>query len=61
MLQWQCCSAATIDENEELLLQEEDANDLINLSFTKAELNCALKKTKMSSPGKDQICYVESS
>ena len=49
---------ATTDENEELLLQGEDANDLIKLSLTKAELNRALKKTKMSSPGKDPRCYV---
>ena len=53
---------ATIDENEELLLQDEDANDLINVSFTKAELNRALQKTKTSSPGKDQMLrYVKSS
>lgn len=49
---------ATLNENEEFLLQEEDADDLINVSFTKAEPNRALKKTKMSSPGKDQICYI---
>lgn len=40
------------DEKEELLLQEED--DLVNVSFTKTEL----KKTKKSSPGKVQTCYV---
>lgn len=29
-----------------------EANVLINVSFTKAELNRAVKKAKMSSPGK---------
>ena len=40
---------ATIDENEQLLLPEAHAHDLIHVSFTKAELNGALKKTMISS------------
>ena len=53
---------ATIDENEELLLQEEDANDLIHLSSTKAELNCVMKKTKeITWKRSDILHYVRSS
>ena len=48
----------TIAENEELLEQEEDINDLLNKPFIKIELNRSLNKTKMSAPGKDQICYI---
>lgn len=48
---------ATIEENRELLEQKEDNNNLLNVTFVKAELNCVLMKTKMTSPGKDQICY----
>ncbi len=47
---------ATVAENEETLRQNEDTSDVINIPFTKAEVNRALRETKMSSPGKDQIC-----
>lgn len=45
-------------ENKELLQHEVDTNNLLNKAFIKTELNRSLKKTKMSSPGKDQICYI---
>lgn len=48
----------TITENEGLIRQNEDANNPINEPFTKAELSCALRKTKMSLSGKDLICYI---
>lgn len=43
---------------KEILLQNEETNDLLNIQFTKAELNHALRKIRMSSPSNDQICYV---
>ena len=49
---------STIVENEYVLQQEEDTNNLLNKPFTKTELRRCLKKTKMSAPGKDQICYI---
>lgn len=48
----------TITENEGLIRQNEDTDDLIDGPFTKAELSCALRKTKMLLPVKDLICYV---
>lgn len=48
----------TLAENEELLRLEEDTNDLLNISFTKNELNRALKKSRISTSEKDQICYI---
>lgn len=47
----------TLAENE-LLIQEEDTNDLLNISFTKKELNKTLKKSRISTSEKDQICYI---
>jgi len=35
----------------------EETNNLLNVEFTKTELNNALKKTKNTAPGKDQIWY----
>lgn len=49
---------ATEVENEELFQHEEEMDDLINKLFTKTELNRSLKKTKVSAPGKDEMCYV---
>lgn len=49
---------ATITENEAELQSSIDNNDLLNVPFTMAELNHALRKTKMSAPGKDHICYI---
>lgn len=45
---------SAVKQNEELLQHEEDTNKLLNIPFTKAELNRALKKTKTSAPDKDQ-------
>lgn len=41
--------------------ENEDNHDLTNIPFTQAELNPALGKTKMSSPGKDMLHYDKSS
>lgn len=48
----------TFMENIELLQQVEDNDDLLNILFTKTELERILKKFKLSAPGKDQICYI---
>ena len=48
-----CGAAAKREEN-----QEKSSNDVLNQPFTKTELNRALKKTKLTAPGKDQICYI---
>lgn len=45
------------DEYKNLVEQEVDSNDVMNIPFTKAELN-PVKKSKMTAPGKDQICYI---
>lgn len=37
---------------------EGETEEFINAPFTKAQLNGALKRTKPSAPGKDQICYI---
>lgn len=37
---------------------EGETEEFINTPFTKAQLNGALKRTKPSAPGKDQICYI---
>ena len=50
---------ARIAKNEELVQHEEETNELLNKPFTQSHLlNRALKKTKMSAPGKDQIQYI---
>lgn len=48
---------ATVAENEEIQ-QGDDSNDLTSVPLTKAELNRALRTTKKSLPGKDEICYI---
>lgn len=48
----------TIAENEGRVQQEEDTSDLLNKPFPETELKQSLKKTKMSAPGTDQICYI---
>lgn len=47
-----------MEEYKELLQNEEYNNDQLNMLFTKTELNHALRKTKKSAPGMDQICYI---
>uniref|UniRef100_A0A8C2HUK7 Uncharacterized protein n=1 Tax=Cyprinus carpio TaxID=7962 RepID=A0A8C2HUK7_CYPCA len=49
---------STLEEYKELLQNEEYNNDQLNMLFTKTELNRALRKTKKSAPGMDQICYI---
>ena len=48
----------TVAENEVLMQEEEENEDLLNKIFTMTEMNRALRKTKMTAPGKDQICYI---
>uniref|UniRef100_A0A3B5QAR3 Reverse transcriptase domain-containing protein n=1 Tax=Xiphophorus maculatus TaxID=8083 RepID=A0A3B5QAR3_XIPMA len=42
---------------KELVESVEETNNLLNVEFTKAELNSALRKTKNTAPGKDRIYY----
>ena len=49
---------ATLVEYEVLMQDEEENEDLLNKTFTMTEMNRALRKTKMTAPGKDQVCYI---
>lgn len=44
--------------SKDLIQNEEYNNEQLNMTFTKAELNRALRKTKNSAPAMDQICYL---
>lgn len=49
---------STLEKCKELIQNEEYTNDLLNMAFTKTDLNQSLRKTKKSAPGMDQICYI---
>ena len=49
---------ATLVEYEVLMQDDEENEDLLNKTFTMTEMNRALRKTKMTAPGKDQVCYI---
>uniref|UniRef100_A0A3Q2ZQ74 Reverse transcriptase domain-containing protein n=1 Tax=Kryptolebias marmoratus TaxID=37003 RepID=A0A3Q2ZQ74_KRYMA len=42
---------------KEIMKEDEEVNNLMNVEFTKTELNYVLKKIKNTAPGKDQIWY----
>uniref|UniRef100_A0A669EWH7 Reverse transcriptase domain-containing protein n=1 Tax=Oreochromis niloticus TaxID=8128 RepID=A0A669EWH7_ORENI len=47
----------TIAENRGLLDLVGDTDNSLNILFTKTELHRVLQKSKLSAPGKDQVCY----
>lgn len=47
----------TVAENRGLMDLVGDMDDSLNILFTKSELHRVLQKSKLSAPGKDQVCY----
>ncbi|KAK6328902.1 hypothetical protein J4Q44_G00008800 [Coregonus suidteri] len=48
----------TREEHPGVLDRREDVNDALNAPFTRAEVKRAIGKAGLTSPGKDEVCYV---
>jgi hypothetical protein len=46
------------EENPSVLDCREDVNYALNAPFTMAEMKSAIGKAGLTSPGKDEVCYV---